>query len=87
MNEKYNEKYEHQIKEMAESRIKSGSIKVFDHNARIVKRERFPELVKQGKTEDENCLIIINQDGECVVLTQEFERALMNVSGQWFEKY
>lgn len=84
MKEKYIEKYEQQIRELAENRIKTNQYKVFDNSARVIKRARFPELVEQGKSDDENCLVIINGEGETIVLTSEFEFILMNVSKGWF---
>lgn len=76
MQEKYNEKFENQLILLAENKVKSGKYKVFDHESRVIKRHRFPEFVQEGKTDDENCLVVINKEGEALVLTAEFERAL-----------
>lgn len=86
MKEKYNEKYEAQIQDLAGNRLKSKNFKIFDYNARIIKRQNFPELVEQGKTAHQNCLVIINGEGETLVITQEFERSLCATSKRWFEE-
>jgi hypothetical protein len=78
MQEKYDDNYENKIVLLAENKIKSGRYKVFDHLARVISRECFPELVNQGKTDDESCLIITNKEGETLVITQEFEHILFN---------
>ena len=85
MREKYNEKYEKQIRELAGNRITAGQYKVFDSKARIVGRERFPGLVEQGTTADANCLVVVNSAGDTLVITAEFERELLNVSRSWLE--
>lgn len=69
MKEKYNPKYDHQIKELAENRIKSGQYKIFDHNARVITRK---------KIDGKSCLVIINGEAETIVITPEFEIVLGN---------
>lgn len=76
MQDKFDRKYENQIVLMAETKVKSGNFKVFDNFARVIKRDIFPELARQGRTGDEKCLVIINREGETIVLTDEFERIL-----------
>lgn len=78
MDEKYDEKYEKKIVLLAESRLKSGNYKVFDYRARVIKRAKIPELVSDKKSEKETALVIINSDGETVVITEEFEMILRN---------
>lgn len=78
MNEKYNAQYEKQIVLMAENKVRAGKIEVFDYLARIIKSEKFPQLVRQGTTDNENCLVIANRDGETIVLTEEFQITLYN---------
>lgn len=75
---KYDDRYEKQIILLAEERIKTGKYKVFDRQARVITRKNLPELAAAGKTEDENCLVIANQDGETIVITKEFEQILFN---------
>jgi hypothetical protein len=74
--ERYDPKYEHRIRELAENRLKTGNYKVFDSRARIITRRAFPELKDAGSTQDERCLVIINAAGETIVITAEFELAL-----------
>jgi len=64
MKEKYNQKYEDQIRKLAADRFDKKNFRVFDHNARIIKRVNIPELVNQGKTAHTNCLVIVNGEGE-----------------------
>jgi hypothetical protein len=78
MKEKYNDQYENKIILLAESKIKSGNFKVFDNFARVIKRDKFPELVEQEKTDNESCLVIINREGETIVITPFFEVVLRN---------
>jgi hypothetical protein len=68
-NEKYDEKKEHQIRLLAENRIQSGQYKIFDHNARVITRK---------KIDGKNCLVLINGEGETIVITPEFEVVLSN---------
>ena len=70
MKEKYDAKKEKQLRLLAENRIQSGQYKIFDHNARIITRK---------KIDGRNCLVIINGEGETVVITPEFEIVLRNV--------
>lgn len=79
MEEKYNPKYESQIMEMAKNRLGAKTYKVFDYQARIFTREYLPELKEQGRTDNEQCLIIVNKDGDTIAITQEFEKILFNV--------
>jgi hypothetical protein len=44
----------------------------------VITRERLPELVEQGKTSSESCLVIANSDGETMVIKREFEVVLRN---------
>jgi hypothetical protein len=78
MKEKYNQKYENQIVLLASERAQSGNYKVFDYQARVVKRDIFPELVEKGKTDAENCLVAINSEGATIVITREFKTILRN---------
>ena len=78
MKEKYNQKYENQIAQLDSGRVKTGNYKVFDYQARVITRDSFPELIEKGKTEIENCLVVINSDGETVVITRELEAILRN---------
>ena len=78
MDEKYNPKYESQIKDLANNRLRTKTYKVFDYNARIVKRIKMIELKEQGRTDSEQCLIIVNKDGDTMAITQEFEKVLFN---------
>lgn len=65
--EKYNEKYEKQLYELALNRIESGNYKVFDEDARVITRTEI-----EGK----KCLVIANREGETVVIDGHFEKAL-----------
>jgi hypothetical protein len=42
---------------------------------------KFPELVAEGKSDVESCLIITNREGEAVVITKEFSQILYNALG------
>ncbi len=78
MEEKYDQRYENQIILLASERVKTGKYKVFDHKARVITRDNFPELVEKGQTDDERCLVIINSEGETIVISTEFEIILRN---------
>ena len=86
MKEKHDPHYEKQIHQLAENRLKTKNFRVFDHDARIVGRENFPELVEKGRTLDEKCLIVVNSEGETIVITKEFEVQLRHIAESWFEK-
>lgn len=45
MNEKYDKKYEAQIAELADNRLKTKTYRVFDYQARVYSRKSIPELV------------------------------------------
>lgn len=65
---KYDSRYEHQIRELAENRIRAGSYKIFDDRARIITR----------KTVDgDDCLMIANSEGEVFALSPLFQVALL----------
>jgi hypothetical protein len=72
--QKLNEKYEKQIRELAENRIITNNFKVFDKDARIVTRREIEGLG--------NCLVMINRAGETIVIDQHFEIALRNALGK-----
>jgi hypothetical protein len=78
MQEKYDQKYEDRIVLLAAERVKNGKYKIFDYQARVITRERFPEFVDRGQSDNESCLVIINKEGETIVITQEFEHILRN---------
>lgn len=78
MDEKYDPEYERKIKDLANLRLHHENYKVFDHDARIVKRVNIPKTKETGKSDYESCLVIINRDGECIVITREFEKILRN---------
>ena len=86
MKEKYSPQYESQIRQLAENRLKTKNFKIFDHDARIVKRADLPELVENGRTDDAKCLVIVNSEGETIVITKEFELVLTRIAESWFEK-
>ena len=69
INEKYDEKKEHQLRLLAENRIQNGQYKIFDHDARVITRK---------KIDDKSCLVIINGEGETIVITPDFEMVLRN---------
>lgn len=79
MQKKFDQAYEDKIILLAENKLESGHYKVFDDDARVVKRHRLPELPATGKTHDSTCLVITNREGETIVLTQEFEHILYNI--------
>ena len=69
MEEKYDERKEHQLRLLAENRLESGQFKIFDHNARVITRK---------KIDGRDCLVIINGEGETIVITPDFEMVLRN---------
>ena len=73
INEKYDAKKEHQLQLLAENRIQNGQYKIFDHSARVITRK---------KIDGENCLVIINREGETIVITTKFENVLKNAIKQ-----
>ena len=56
-----------------------GAKPVFYNFARVIKRDKFLELVGQGITGEESCLIIINREGETVAITEENEKDTFNI--------
>lgn len=76
MHEKYEQRCQNQIILLAESKIKSVNYKIFDHKARIIKRDNFPELVENGEINSERCLVVGNSDGETIVIAREFEHIM-----------
>ncbi len=70
MEEKYDVDYERKIKDLANNRLRTGTYKLFDHSARVIKRRNFPDLKEKELTDNESCLVIINRQGECVVITR-----------------
>ena len=69
INEKYDEKKVHQLRILAENRIQSGQYKIFDQTARVITRK---------KIDGRDCLVIINGEGETIVITPDFEMVLRN---------
>ena len=78
--EKYDQKYEDHIQQLADLRLKNKNYKIFDYHARVIKREKF-----EINGMEESCLVIINAVGDCMVLTEDFERMLYTVNKQRFE--
>lgn len=74
-----NELLEDKFIKLAEERIAAKKYKVFDKNSRLVKRQKFPDLIKSGRTMSETSLVILNAEGETIVLTEEFERELFRI--------
>lgn len=68
MKEKYDQRYEKQIKELADSRIKTGKYKMLDDRTRIITRK-----IIDGK----DCLMIASSDGEVLALSPVFQMALL----------
>lgn len=65
------DKLEKRFEQLAENRISSKNYKVFDKNSRVVKRQRI---------NDDLCLVILNAEGEAIVLTEEFEKELFRIA-------
>jgi hypothetical protein len=55
MDEKYNPKYESQIAELADKRLRTKNYNVFDNQARVYSRKNLPGLVEQGRTTRSDC--------------------------------
>lgn len=53
--------------------------KIFDKNSRLIKRHKFPELIQSGRTMAETSLVVLNAEGDAIVLTEEFERELFRI--------
>lgn len=79
MRERYDPKYEARILELAENRLRTKNYRVFDGDARVARSAKLPELKREGKTSMEDCLVVINREGEAMVLTVEFQLILLNV--------
>lgn len=79
MREKYDQRYEDQITKLTEDNLVNKKYKVFDYRARAVTRRRIVGLVEEGNEKESTCLVLTNQKGETIVLTQEFEMILYNV--------
>lgn len=58
---------------LAENRIRSRQYKIFDHSAGVITRK---------KIDGKNCLVIINGEGETIVIPPEFEIVLRNIMNQ-----
>ncbi len=80
MNEKYDQSYEDHIKILGELRLEHKNFKVFDHRSRVIKRKN---INIDGI--EESCLVIINAAGDCIVITESFERDLYWISKKRFE--
>jgi hypothetical protein len=76
------EKLEEKFRLLANERIVKGKYKIFDRNARLIKRHKFEGL----NSESESALVILNGQGEAIVLTEEFERELLRVFKLRYEK-
>ena len=76
MDHKYDEHLEDQFEKLAEERLAEMKYKVFDKDARIIKRDKFYDLKLENRTDDENCLVIISKEGETIVLTTEIEQQI-----------
>jgi hypothetical protein len=81
MKGKYNQTYEDHIKTLAEMRLEHKNFKVFDHRSRVIKRQKI-----ENDGQEESCLVVINGVGDCIVLTESFERSLYWVGKQRFEQ-
>ncbi len=78
MDEKYDVGFERKMKIITEQNIEAKKYKILDHKARIVTRRDFPELVREGRTDNKSCLVITNGDGETFLMTKEFEFTLFS---------
>jgi hypothetical protein len=76
---------EDHIKILAEHRLESKNYKVFDYRSRVIKRDKFPELVERERSDNESGLVIISGEGDVMVLTEEFEMMLYGISKKRFE--
>lgn len=74
MEEKYDEKKEKQLRLLAENRLEPGHYKIFDYSAHVITRKNI-----EGK----NCLVVINGEGETIIITPEFEMVLFNALKNW----
>ncbi len=68
MKGKYDQTYEDHIKTLAELRLDNKKFKVFDHRSRVIKRKKI-----EIDWQEENCLVMINGAGDCIVLTESRE--------------
>jgi len=78
MDEKYDAGFERKIKLISEQNIEAKKYKILDHNARIITRRDFPELVREERAGNKSCLVITNGDGETFLMTKEFEFTLFS---------
>lgn len=76
------QKLEEKFRLLANERIVQGKYKIFDRNSRLIKRHKFEGL----HSESESALVILNSQGEAIVLTEEFERELLRVFKLRYEK-
>jgi len=70
------------FRKLAEERIQAGKYKIFDKNSRLIKRQKLWGL----DSEVDSGLLILNAEGEAIILTEEFERELLRVFKLRYEK-
>lgn len=73
------ENLEKRFEQLADERIENKKYKIFDKNSRLIKRHKFPELIQSGRTMAETSLVVLNAEGDAIVLTEEFERELFRI--------
>jgi hypothetical protein len=82
MDKKFKIDPEEQFAKLGEERFAQGKYKIFDKNSRLIKRYKLFGL----NSETESGLLILNGDGEAILLTEEFERNLLRVFKIRYEK-
>jgi hypothetical protein len=65
--------------------LNSKSYRVFNDRVRVVRRQKFAEFAEKDLSYGENGLVIVNAEGDVIVLTEEFEKQLYHVGKQRFE--
>ena len=70
-----NQNIESRFQQFAGELIAKGEYKVFDRNARLINRQK---LIGLDSTADSG-LVILNAQGDAILLTEEFERELLRV--------
>jgi hypothetical protein len=77
-----NQNIESRFQKFAGDLIARGEYKIFDRNARLINRQKLIGLDSNADTG----LVILNADGDAILLTEEFERELLRVLNLRYQK-
>jgi hypothetical protein len=73
----YDPNFEHRRELLAENRLEAGNYKILDANSRALKR-----ITKDGQ----RYLVLVNSDGDVILLHELFELGLYHISKKRLEE-